>query len=68
MSTQAYIIKFDTNRALPRTGHRANLSNQGRRTSEVTKSIALWKEENVPERQPFLQHSTNQACMLEQAD
>lgn len=28
-------------------------------------SVALWRDDNLPERQPFLQHSTNQVCMVE---
>ncbi|KAK1794552.1 hypothetical protein P4O66_001278 [Electrophorus voltai] len=31
-------------------------------------SLALWREENLPEGQPFLQQSTNQACMVEWPD
>ncbi len=27
-------------------------------------SFSLWREENLPEEQPSLQHSTNQACMV----
>ena len=31
-------------------------------------SIALWTEDNLQEGQPFLQHSTSQACMVEGPD
>ena len=63
--------KFGTTKTLPRTGRPAKLSNRGRR--EVAKNLTvndwasrvpLWRWENLPEGQPSLQHSTNQAFML----
>ena len=54
-----------------RAGHLGKLSNQGRRAlvREVTKNLVvtessrvpLWRWENLPEGQPSLQYSTNQA-------
>ena len=63
-------MKFGTTKTLPRAGCLAKLSNR-----EVTKNpmvtdraleIPLWK--NLPEGQPSLQHSTNQAFMVEWLD
>ncbi|CDQ64223.1 unnamed protein product [Oncorhynchus mykiss] len=51
--------KFGTTKTLPRAGRPAKLSNRGRR--------ALVRE-NLPEGQPSLQHSTNQAFMVEWPD
>ena len=59
--------------SLPRAGHPAKLSNPGRwprtRWSLWQSSrVPLWKWENPPEGQPSLQHSTNQAFMIECPD
>ena len=66
--------KFGTTKPLPRTGRLAKLSNQGRRAlvREVTKNlmvtltarVLMWRWENLPEGQPSLQYSTNQAFMV----
>lgn len=63
---------FGTTRTLPRVGCLASLSNsQGvhqRPNGHWQKSsIALWREENFPEGQVFLLHST-QACMIQWPD
>ena len=83
MSTVASIIrkwkKFGTTRTLPRAGRPSKLSDRGRRalvtvgflvTSLTVRAPAfpLWREENLPEGQPSLQQSTNQACMVEWPD
>uniref|UniRef100_A0AAZ3Q8F0 Transposase n=1 Tax=Oncorhynchus tshawytscha TaxID=74940 RepID=A0AAZ3Q8F0_ONCTS len=53
-------------------GRPAKLSNQGRKAlvREVTKNsrVLLWRWENLPEGQPSLQHSTNQAFIIEWPD
>ena len=81
--TVAFIIlkwkKFGTTKTLPRAGHPSKLSNRGRRAlvREVTKNPMvtqtelqnpLWRWENLPKGQPSLQHSTNQAFMVEWPD
>ena len=68
--------KFVTTKSLPRAGRPAKLRNQGRRAlvREVTKNpmVTLTEREpsreNLPEGQPSLQHSTNQAFMVEWPD
>jgi hypothetical protein len=79
-NTVAFIIlkwkMFETTKTLPRTGLPAKLSNRGRRALiiEVTKNPMvtltelLFGWENLPEGQPSLQHSTNQAFMVEWPD
>ena len=80
-NTMAFIIlkwkKFVTTKTLPRAGRLAKLSNWGRRplVREVTKNpmVTLTElhsssVENLPEGQPSLQHSTNQAFMVEWPD
>jgi hypothetical protein len=65
---------FGTTKTLLRAGRQAKLSNQGRiaLSREVTKNpmvrVPLWRWENLPEGQPSLQHSTNQAFMVEWPD
>ena len=65
--------------ALSRDGYPAKLSNRGRRAlvREVTKKIdghndrapvSLWRWESLKEGQPSLQHSNNQAFMVEWPD
>ncbi|KAK7896144.1 hypothetical protein WMY93_021469 [Mugilogobius chulae] len=65
---------FGTTRTLPRADHSSKLSDQGRKTKGgqggdqdlmVTLSAPefLWREYSLPEGQPSLQQSTNQACM-----
>ena len=73
VSTVAFNIckwkKFRTTRTLPRAGRPSTLSDRGRRAFVMegprtrwslwqSSSITLCREENVPEGQPFLQHST----------
>jgi hypothetical protein len=67
--------KFGTTKTLPRACRPAKLSFRGRRAlvREVTKNpmitltelqssrVPLWRWENLPEGQPFLQYSTNKA-------
>ena len=73
--------KFGTIKTLPRAGHPAKLSNWGRRVlvrevtknpmvtlTELTLPAPLWSWENLPEGQPSLQHSTNQAFMVDWPD
>ena len=71
--------KFGTTKTLPRAGHPAKLSNRGRRAlvREVIKNPMVTLTElqrssvkmgNLPEGQPSLQHSTNQAFMVEWSD
>ena len=70
--------KFGTTKTLPRGGRPAKLSNRGRRAlvREVTKNpslrqssnVRLWRWDNLPEEQPSLQYSTNQAYMVEWPD
>ena len=71
--------KFETTKTLPRTGCPAKLSNWGRRAlaREVTKNLMVTLTElqsssvemvNLPEGQPSLQHSSNQAFMVEWPD
>jgi hypothetical protein len=74
-NTEASIIlqwkKFGTTKTLPRAGHPAKLSNRGRRVREVAKNPMATLTElqssslDLPEGQPSLQHSTNQAFMVE---
>jgi hypothetical protein len=77
-NTVAFIIlkwkKFGTTKTLPSAGLLAKLSNRGRMAlvREVTNNlmvtknpgIPLWIWKNFPERQPSLQHSTNQVFMV----
>jgi hypothetical protein len=60
--------KFGTTKTLPKAVRLAKMSNRGIRAlaREVTKNpmISLWRWENLPEGQPSLQHSTNQAFMV----
>uniref|UniRef100_A0AAZ3R021 Sleeping Beauty transposase HTH domain-containing protein n=1 Tax=Oncorhynchus tshawytscha TaxID=74940 RepID=A0AAZ3R021_ONCTS len=66
--------KFGTTRTLPRAGRLAKLSNRGRRdlvsedgpSDRAPEFLCGW--ENLPERQPALQHSTNQTFMVEWPD
>jgi hypothetical protein len=65
-------MTFGTTMTLPRAGHPAKLSNRRRKAfvREVTKKPDrgpkfLWRWENLPEIQPSLQQSTNQAFMVE---
>uniref|UniRef100_A0AAZ3PD23 Sleeping Beauty transposase HTH domain-containing protein n=1 Tax=Oncorhynchus tshawytscha TaxID=74940 RepID=A0AAZ3PD23_ONCTS len=69
--------KFGTTKTLPRVGRPAKLSNRGRRgqggdqePDGPTNSAVefLCGDENLPEGQPSLQHSTNQAFMVEWQD
>ena len=64
--------KFGTTNSLPKAGHQSKLSNRGRRAldREVTKNtrVPLWRWENLLEGQPSLQHSTNQAFIVEWPD
>ena len=71
--------KFGPAKTLPRAGCPAKLSNRGKGSlvREVTKNPMvtnsapefLWGDgRNLPEGQPSLQHSTNQACMVEWPD
>jgi hypothetical protein len=65
--------KFGTTKTLPRAGRPDKLSNRGRRACVrevtenpmVTLTVPLWRWENLPEGQPSLQHSENQAFMQE---
>ena len=71
--------KFETTKTLPRAGRPAKLSKRGRRTlvrvvtekpmvtlTELQSSSV--ERENLPEGKPSLQHSTNQAFMVEWSD
>ena len=71
--------KFGATKTLPRAGHPTKLSTRWKRAlvREVTKNLTvtdwasrvpLWRWENLPEGQPSLQHSTNQALMVEWPD
>ena len=63
--------KFGTTKTPSRAGYPAKLSNLGQGGDQepmVTLTelqIPLWRWENLPEGQPSLQHSTNQAFMVE---
>ena len=67
--------KFGTTKTLPKAGCPAKLGNRGRMAlvKELTKNLVvtlteLWRWENLPEGQPSMQHSTNQAYMVEWPD
>jgi hypothetical protein len=68
--------KFGTTKTLPRAGHSTKLSNRGRWAfvREVTKNPKVTLTEfqsssvEMGERQLSLQHSTNQALMVEWSD
>uniref|UniRef100_A0AAZ3NT00 Sleeping Beauty transposase HTH domain-containing protein n=1 Tax=Oncorhynchus tshawytscha TaxID=74940 RepID=A0AAZ3NT00_ONCTS len=72
--------KFGTTKTLPRAGHLAKWSNMGRRAlvREVTKNLMVTLTElqeflcgdgkTFQKDKPYLQHSTNQAFMVEWPD
>ena len=66
---------FGTTKTLPRAGRPTKLSNHGRSTLVrerlrtlwslwQSSRVPLWRWENLPEGQPSLQHSANQAFMV----
>ena len=79
-NTVASIKTFGPSKTVPRAGHPAKLSSQGRRSivRAVTKnprksllqssSIPLWRWENLAEGQPSLLHSNYQAFMVDWPD